>query len=219
MPLQFVALNRQLDTEVLGRYQALQTAGNGAEQLIALQMAANRLLDIKQRGKLRVSQSDISLGAYPLQLSARPGGEDFQDRYLGWRDFHRFDVEHGQVSDDVPPSAKQRCPQITFGCETDKIFVLRKERLEPLGIGADLPGDHVLARRAMDIEGDVLGKILTVPKGQGTHSRAGRVSAFGDERVTHHQDIGQVVHHRVKKIAAGQSGSAFGYSTQQLFSA
>ena len=67
--------------------------------------------------------------------------------------------------------------------------------------------------------GTILGKIFAAPKGQGAHSRVGRICAFGDKRVTHHQDIGQVVHHRVKKIAAGQSGSAFGYPTQQFFSA
>ena len=133
-----------------------------------------------------------------LELSSGACGKYLEngDRLGVFR--HRLGVEHGQVSDHAARGVKQRYAEVTLHSQVNEALVVRKEPLEILRVKAGLPLEHVLARRAGDVELEVLAESVSVPVRQ--RPRAPTVATFGDERMADREGECQMPHQQRKEV-------------------
>ena len=141
------------------------------------------------------------LDPQPLQLDGGAGGEDLEDEKLPRLGRHGPLVEHGQMPEDVPLAIEQRDAEIALDPQVDQSPVLRKLPLDPQGMVAEPPANHVLAGRPCEIEFDVREDLAPAPVREGPDVSRGP-GELGDERETDTDRRREVLDERLEEDLA-----------------
>ena len=185
--------------------------GGGVEQLDAEVVAVAQ--DPVRRRRDHVPQpllagAQLGLGLHPLDLGARPRGEDAHHGKTPRPIRHALVVEDGEMADHRAAGIEQRDPAVAVHAPVDEPPVGGEALLETVGMMRHLAVQHRLARRAGDGELEVVEQPAAPPEGK----RPEPLPILGqlrDEGVLHAERHRQVLDEGREEPLAGRGLHAF----------